>query len=53
MGSAWKTQHELAEDACLECQGSSYVPGRIHEEGIVRSCSGCKGTGKDAGKRAA
>jgi DnaJ-class molecular chaperone len=51
--SAWKRQHDLAEDACPECQGSTYVPGPMHEERMVDECPECKGTGKDATKKAA
>jgi DnaJ-class molecular chaperone len=51
--SAWKSQHDLAEDACPECQGSSYVPAPIHKQRIVEKCPECAGTGKDATKKAA
>ena len=53
MDSAWKKHHDLAADACPECQGSTYVPGRPHEEHMVRQCPECNGTGKDATKKAA
>jgi DnaJ-class molecular chaperone len=53
MYSAWKRPHDLAEDACPECQGSSYVPAPIHGERIVEECPECEGTGKDATKKAA
>jgi len=53
MHSAWKRQHDLAEDACSECQGSTYVPGPMYEERMVAECPECKGTGKDATKKAA
>ena len=53
MHSAWKRQHDLAEDACPECQGSTYVPGPMYEERMVAECPECKGTGKDATKKAA
>ena len=51
--SAWKRRHDLAEDACSECQGSTYVPGPMYEERMVDECPECKGTGKDATKKAA
>jgi DnaJ-class molecular chaperone len=51
--SAWKRPHELAENACPECQGSAYVPGPMYEERMVDECPKCKGTGKDATKKAA
>ena len=51
--SAWKTRHDLAEDACPECQGSTYVPGPMYDERMVDECPECKGTGKDATKKAA
>jgi DnaJ-class molecular chaperone len=51
--SAWKRRHDLAEDACPECQGSTYVPGPMYEERMVDECPKCKGTGKDATKKAA
>ncbi len=53
MYSAWRRQHDLAEDACPECQGSSYVPARSLGERIVTQCPECEGTGKDASKKAA
>ena len=53
MYSAWRRQHDLAENACAECQGSSYVPSLVHGERIVDQCPECKGTGKDATKKAA
>jgi DnaJ-class molecular chaperone len=51
--SAWERQHDLAEGACPECQGSSYVPGPMYEERMVDECPKCKGTGKAARKKAA
>ena len=51
--SAWKTQHDLAENACPECQGSAYVPGPMYEERMVDECPKCEGTGKGAAKKAA
>ena len=51
--SAWKRRHDLAEDACRECQGSTYVPGPMYEERMVDECPECKGTGKEATKKAA
>jgi DnaJ-class molecular chaperone len=51
--SAWKRRHDLAEDACPECQGSTYVPGPMYEERMVDACPECNGTGKDATKKAA
>ena len=51
--SAWKRRHDLAEDACPECQGSTYVPGPMYDERMVDECPECKGTGKDATKKAA
>ena len=51
--STWKRRHDLAEDACPECQGSTYVPGPMYEERMVDECPKCKGTGKDATKKAA
>ena len=53
MYSAWKRQHDLAVDACPECQGSCYVPAPIRGTRIVGECPECKGTGKDAAKKAA
>lgn len=53
MHSAWKSRHDLAEDACPECQGSTYVPGPMYEERVVDECPKCEGTGKDATKKAA
>lgn len=53
MQSAWKRQHELAENACPECQGSAYVPGPMHDERMVDACPKCEGTGTDAAKKAA
>ena len=53
MQSAWKRRHDLAEDACPECQGSTYVPGPMYEERMVDECPECKGTGKDATKKGA
>jgi DnaJ-class molecular chaperone len=50
--SAWKRRHDLAEDACSECQGSRYVPGPMYEERMVDECPKCGGTGKDATKKA-
>jgi DnaJ-class molecular chaperone len=50
---AWMRRHDLAEDACPECQGSAYVPGPMYEERMVDECPECKGTGKDATKKAA
>ncbi len=51
MYSAWRSQHDLAEDACPECQGSSYVPALIYGERIVDECPECKGTGKNTTKK--
>jgi DnaJ-class molecular chaperone len=51
--SAWRRQHDLAEDACPECQGSCYVPTPTNAERIVKECPECKGTGKGATKKAA
>jgi DnaJ-class molecular chaperone len=51
--SAWTSRDDLAEDACPECQGSTYVPGPMYEERMVDECPECKGTGKDATKKAA
>ena len=51
--SAWKRRHDLAENACPECQGSTFVPGPMYEERMVDECPECKGTGKDATKKAA
>jgi DnaJ-class molecular chaperone len=51
--SAWKSRHDLAEGACPECQGSSYVPAHNNGERIVDECPECEGTGKDAKKKAA
>jgi hypothetical protein len=51
--SAWKRRHDLAENACPECQGSTFVPGPMYEERMVDECPECKGTGKDAMKKAA
>jgi DnaJ-class molecular chaperone len=53
MSSAWSRQHDLAEDACPECQGSCYVPAPIQGERLVEGCRECKGTGKVATKNAA
>ena len=53
MYSAWRTPHDLDEEACPECQGSSYVPIRTDGEPMVKECPECQGTGKDATKRAA
>ena len=53
MHSAWKRQHDLAEAACPECQGSAYVPGPMYEERMVDECPKCGGTGKAATKKAA
>jgi hypothetical protein len=53
VNSAWKTRHDVAEDACPECQGSAYVPGPQYEERMVDECPKCMGTGKDATKKAA
>ena len=46
MRSAWKSQHDLAEDACPECQGSTYVPASSTRERIVDECPECQGTGR-------
>jgi len=51
--SAWKRRHDLAEDACPECQGSTYVPGPMYEGRMVDECPECGGAGKDAKKKAA
>ena len=53
MHRAWTRRHDLAEDVCAECQGSTYVPGPMYEERMVDECPECKGTGKDATKKAA
>lgn len=53
MHSAWKSRHDLAENACPECQGSAYVPGSTYEKRMVDECPACKGTGKDTAKNAA
>jgi DnaJ-class molecular chaperone len=53
VNSAWKSRHELAENACPECQGSTYVPGPMYEERMVDECPECKGTGKAVTKNAA
>ena len=53
MDSAWKRQHDLTDDACPECQGSTYVPGPMYEERMVHECPACKGTGRDRVKKAA
>ena len=54
MYSAWRRQHELAEDACPECQGSRYVPvPNCGEPRIVNKCPECEGTGKKTTKKAA
>ena len=53
MRSAWNSQHDLAEDACPECQGSTYVPAASTRERIVDACPECEGTGKDDSKKAA
>ena len=44
---------DLAENACPECQGSAYVPGPMYDGRMVDECPECKGTGKDATKKAA
>lgn len=51
--SAWNRKHDLAEDACPECQGSAYVPGPKENERMVGECPRCEGTGKAATKKAA
>ena len=51
--SAWERRHDLAEGACPECQGSSYVPGPMYEERLVDECPKCKGTGKAPTSKAA
>jgi hypothetical protein len=53
MHSAWKRPHDLADDACPECQGSTYVPGPMYDERMVDECPKCGGTGKDATKKPA
>ena len=53
MKNAWKSRHELAENACPECQGSTYVPGPMYEGRMVDECPECKGTGMEATKNAA
>ena len=53
MDSAWRRHHDLAEDACRKCQGSSYVPAAIQGEHMVDECPACGGTGKEATKKAA
>lgn len=53
MHNAWKRRHNLAENACPECQGSAYVPGPMYEGRVVDECPECEGTGKDATKKAA
>jgi hypothetical protein len=52
VNSAWKSRHELAENACTECQGSTYVPGPMYEGRMVDECSECKGTGMEPTKHA-
>ena len=52
MHSAWTRLHDLADDACPECQGSTYVPGPMYEGRMVDECPQCRGTGKDATKKA-
>ena len=51
--SAWKTRHDLAENACPECQGSAFVPGSMREGRMVDECPKCEGTGKGSTKKAA
>jgi DnaJ-class molecular chaperone len=51
--TSWKSRHDLAEGACPECQGSSYVPGPMYEERMVDECPKCQGTGNAARKKAA
>jgi len=51
--SAWSWKHELAEDACPECQGSAYVPGPNEDGRMVDVCPKCEGTGKAATRKAA
>lgn len=51
--TAWKTRHDLAENACPECQGSAFVPGSMHEGRMVDECPKCEGTGKGSTKKAA
>jgi hypothetical protein len=51
MHSAWKRSHDLADGACPECQGSTYVPGPMYDERMVDECPKCGGTGKDATKK--
>ncbi len=53
MESAWKRRHDLAEDACPVCQGSTYVPAPMSRERMVDECPKCEGTGKGATKKAA
>jgi hypothetical protein len=53
VNSAWKRQHDLAGDACPECQGSTYVPAPMRREAMVVECPACNGTGKGATKNAA
>jgi DnaJ-class molecular chaperone len=53
VSSAWRRQHDLAEDTCPECQGSCYVPCPIDGGRIVEECPECEGTGKKATKKAA
>jgi len=51
--SAWRTPHDVTDEACPECQGSSYVPAPTDGERIVKECPECEGTGKGATKQAA
>ena len=53
MHRAWTRRHDLAEDACPECQGSAYVPGPMYDERMVDECPKCGGTGRAATKKAA
>ena len=53
MLSAWRRQHDLADDACPECQGSCYVPASIQKERMVNACPQCEGNGKNSTKKAA
>jgi hypothetical protein len=54
VNSAWKRQHDVAEDACPRCQGSCYVPAPGLGDRMVDECRECEGTGKGvATKKAA
>jgi hypothetical protein len=54
MNSAWRKPHDLAEDACPECQGSCYVPAdAADDDRLVKPCEACERTGKSTKRRAA